>query len=227
MTAAVLTRPRQAELSVVLADDHPVVRGGLRALLSGVPGITVVAEAFARPDSLASALTLIPDVVIVDLPARGPEGAALIQSVVRSAPGVAVLVFTAWEDDDSVWGAMRAGARGYILKGAEQDDIVRAIRGVAAGEAIFGARIAARLTELMMRQSQPDRHPFPELTSREREILELIADGLGNAAIASRLYLAPKTVRNNISVIFTKLGVPDRAQAILRARAAGLGAERN
>ena len=227
MTAAVLTRPRQAELSVVLADDHPVVRGGLRALLSGVPGITVVAEAFARPDSLASALTLIPDVVVVDLPARGPEGAALIQSVVRSAPGVAVLVFTAWEDDDSVWGAMRAGARGYILKGAEQDDIVRAIRGVAAGEAIFGARIAARLTELMMRQSQPDRHPFPELTSREREILELIADGLGNAAIAARLYLAPKTVRNNISVIFTKLGVPDRAQAILRARAAGLGAERN
>src|SRR5256885_13861504 len=129
---AVLTRPQQAELSVVLADDHPVVRGGLRALLSGVPGITVAAEACARTDSLASALLLTPDVVIVDLPMRGPDGAALIQSILRSAPGTAVLVFTSSEDDESVFNAMRAGARGYVLKGAEQDDIVRAIRGVAA-----------------------------------------------------------------------------------------------
>jgi DNA-binding NarL/FixJ family response regulator len=227
MTAAVLARPRQAELSVVLADDHPVVRGGLRALLSGVSGINVVAESAARCDTLAETLLLNPDVLIVDLPMRGPEGVAVIRSVLRSAPGVAVLVFTTSEDDESVFNAMRAGARGYILKGAEKDDIVRAIRGVAAGEAIFGARIASRLTELMMRQTQPDQHPFPDLTSREREILELFAEGLGNAAIAHRLDLAPKTVRNNVSTIFTKIGAADRSEAILRARAAGLGVSRN
>jgi DNA-binding NarL/FixJ family response regulator len=132
-------------------------------------------------------------------------------------------VFTTCDDDESVFNAMRAGARGYLLKGAEQDDIVRAIRGVAAGEAIFGASIARRLTELMTRQVRPDRHPFPELTAREREVLELIAAGRSNAAIAQELYLAPKTVRNNISMIFAKLGVADRAQAIVRARQAGLG----
>ena len=227
MTAALLARPRQAELRVVLADDQPVVRGGLRALLSGVDGISVVAEATARVDALAEALLHAPDVLIVDLPMRGPDGVLMIQSVLRAAPSVAVLVFTTSEDDDSVFNAMRAGARGYILKGAEQDDIVRAIRGVAAGEAIFGARIASRLTELMMRRSQADRHPFPDLTSREREILDLIAGGLGNAAIAHRLFLAPKTVRNNISAIFTKLGAADRTEAITRARAAGLGVSRN
>jgi DNA-binding NarL/FixJ family response regulator len=227
MTAAVLARPRQSELTVVLADDHPVVRGGLRALLSGVDGITVMAESSTGPEDLASALVLEPDVLIVDLPMRGIDGIRTIQSVLRATPGVAVLVFTSSEDDESVFNAMRAGARGYILKGAEQSDIVRAIRGVAAGEAIFGARIAARLTELMMRQALPDRHPFPELTSREREILDLIAEGLGNAAIAHQLYLAPKTVRNNISAIFAKLGAADRAEAIVRARAAGLGVSRN
>lgn len=225
MTAPVLARPRQAELSVVLADDHPVVRGGLRALLSGVGGITVLAESGTHPDALASALRHGPDVLIVDLPMRGPAGVALIRSVLRTAPDLAVLVFTSSEDDESVFNAMRAGARGYILKGAEQSDIVRAIRGVAAGEVIFGARIAARLTELMMRQVQPD--PFPELTTREREILNLLAQDLGNAVIAHRLDLAPKTVRNNICTIFAKLGVADRSEAILRARAAGLGVSRN
>ncbi len=225
MTAAVLVRPRQAELNVVLADDHPVVRGGLRALLSGVDGITVVAESSTRPDALASALLPAPDVLIVDLPMRGPDGVALIRSVLRTAPGLAVLVFTSSEDDESVFNAMRAGARGYILKGAEQSDIVRAIRGVAAGEVIFGARIAARLTALMMRQVQPG--PFPELTIREREILNLLAQDLGNAAIAHRLDLAPKTVRNNICTIFAKLGVTNRSEAIIRARAAGFGVTRN
>src|SRR6266498_1232389 len=124
MTAAVLARPRQAELTVVLADDHPVVRGGLRALLSGVDGITVVGEATAREDALADALRLEPDVLIMDLPMRGPDGLRTIRSALRSAPGVAVLVFTSSEDDESVFNAMRAGARGYILKGAEQADIV-------------------------------------------------------------------------------------------------------
>src|SRR5690349_6535117 len=122
MTAAMLARPRQSELTVVLADDHPVVRGGLRALLSGVDGITVAAESSTSPEDLASALVQEPDVLIVDLPMRGPDGIRTIQSVLRATPGVAVLVFTSSEDDESVFNAMRAGARGYILKGAEQSD---------------------------------------------------------------------------------------------------------
>jgi DNA-binding NarL/FixJ family response regulator len=222
MTSAVLTRPRQAELNVVLADDQPVVRGGLRALLSGVEGITVVAESTTAREPLRTALRLEPDVLIMDMPS-GRDGVAAIQQLLRAAPGVAVLVFTSSDDDESVFTAMRSGARGYLLKGAEPDDIVRAIRGVAAGEAIFGASIASRLTELMIRQAQQDRYPFPELTNRERGVLDLIVDGLSNSAIAARLFLAPKTVRNNISVIFGKLGVTDRADAISRALAAGLG----
>jgi DNA-binding NarL/FixJ family response regulator len=222
MTSAVLARPRQAELNVVLADDQPVVRGGLRALLSGVEGITVVAESTTAREPLRTALRLEPDVLIVDMPS-GRDGVAAIQELLRAASGVAVLVFTSSDDDESVFTAMRSGARGYLLKGAEPDDIVRAIRGVAAGEAIFGASIASRLTELMIRQAQTDRYPFPELTNREREVLDLIVDGLSNSAIAGRLFLAPKTVRNNLSVIFGKLGVTDRDGAISRALAAGLG----
>ncbi len=221
MTSAVLARPRQAELNVVLADDQPVVRGGLRALLSCVEGITVVAESTTAREPLRAALRLEPDVLIVDMPS-GRDGVAAIQELLRAASGVAVLVFTSSDDDESVFTAMRSGARGYLLKGAEPDDIVRAIRGVAAGEAIFGASIASRLTELMIRQAQTDRYPFPELTNREREVLDLIVDGLNNSAIAARLFLAPKTVRNNISVIFGKLGVADRDGAISRALAAGL-----
>lgn len=222
MTSAVLARPRQAELNVVLADDQPVVRGGLRALLSCVEGITVVAESTTASEPLREALRLEPDVLIMDLAARGRAGVAAVQELLRSAPGVALLVFTSSDDDASVFTAMRAGARGYLLKGAELDDIVRAVRGVAAGEAIFGASIASRLSELMVRQAEPNRYPFPDLTNREREVLELIVDGLGNSAIAHRLFLAPKTVRNNLSVIFGKLGVADRAGAVDRARAAGL-----
>lgn len=223
MTSAVLTRPRQAELGVALADDHPVVRGGLRALLSDVDGINVVAESTTARESLRDALRLEPDVLIMDLPLCGPSGVLTVQELLRSAPRVAMLVFTMSEDDESVFNAMRVGARGYLLKGAEQDDIVRAVRGVAAGEAIFGARIACRLADLMARQTPSDRYPFPELTSREREIVELIAQGMTNAMIASRLFLAPKTVRNNISAIMTKLNVTSRADAIARAQAAGLG----
>ncbi|HEV2784337.1 MAG TPA: response regulator transcription factor [Actinophytocola sp.] len=196
-------------MTVALVDDHPVMRAGLRALLSRVDGISVVAEASTEPGSLAEALLNEPDVLIVD----GP-----VAEVVRSAPGAAVLVFTTSEDDESVFNAMRAGARGYLLKGAARDDLIRAIRGVAAGEVIFGARIAHRLTGLMTRRVTP----FPTLTTREREILELIARGLDNIAIARALFLAPKTVRNNICAIFAKLGVVDRAEAIARARAAGI-----
>jgi DNA-binding NarL/FixJ family response regulator len=197
MTAAVLARPT---LNVALVDEHPVVRGGLVALLSCVDGITVVAEPSRA------------DVLIVD-------SVAALEVVRRAAPTAAVIMFTTSADGESVFTAMRAGARGYLLKDAEQDDIVRTIRGVAAGEMIFGARVASRLTELMTHQPQP----FPDLSAREREILDLIAKGLDNPSIARQLFLAPKTVRNNISMIFSKINVADRAQAITRARESGLG----
>jgi DNA-binding NarL/FixJ family response regulator len=216
MTSAMLAGPRPVErpvLTVALVDDHPVMRCGLRALLSRVDGIDVVAESSTEPRSLVQVLRHRPDVLIVE----GP-----VDDIVRAAPGVAVLVFSASEDDESVFRAMRAGARGYLLKGAERADLIRAIRGVAAGEVIFGARIAHRITELMTRPVRPA--SFPTLTGREREILDLIARGLDNSAIARQLYLAPKTVRNNICTIFGKLGVLDRTEAIARARAAGLGA---
>ena len=199
MTAALLVRPRQSELTVAVVDDHPVA-----ALLSLVDGITLV----RTPETA--------DVLIVG-------SVATLHRARRSAPDAAALVITTSDDGDSVFGAMRAGARGYLLEDASRDDLVRAIRGVAAGEMILGPAIAARLTELMIRQSQPDRHPFPDLTTREREILELIAQGKDNATIARALFLAPKTVRNNISLIFGKLGVTDRSAAIVRARQAGLG----
>jgi DNA-binding NarL/FixJ family response regulator len=198
MTAAVLARPAQSELSVALVD------GVLGGRLSGVDGITVVTDAGAA------------DVLIVG-------GVAAIAAARLAVPGVAVLVVTARDDDESVFHAMRAGARGYLPESASLADLLRAIRGVAAGELILGPSIAARLTELMIRQAQPARHPFPDLTTREREILELIAQGIDNPTIARRLQLAPKTVRNNISAIFGKLGVTDRSAAIVLARKAGLG----
>lgn len=199
MTAALLARPHQTELTVAVTGDHPV-----RGVLSGVDGITVVAS----PEQA--------DVLIVD-------SVIALRAARRTAPTAALLMVTSSADGDSVFTAMRAGARGYLLEDATRADLARAIRGVAAGEMIFGAGIAQRLTELMIRQSQPDRHPFPDLTAREREILDLIAHGKDNAAIARQLFLAPKTVRNNMSTIFGKLGVTDRAAAVVRAREAGLG----
>jgi DNA-binding NarL/FixJ family response regulator len=217
-----LQRVREAELTMVLADEHPVVRSGLRALLESIGEIEVVAEARTGREAVREALLHRPDVLMMDLELTDPDGITAIREVQRSQPGIAVLVFTMCDDDASVFTAMRAGARGFIHKDAEQEDIVRAIRGVAAGEAIFGPSIAARLTDLFSGQAF-DRHPFPDLTSREREVLDLIAEGLPNSAIARRLYLAPKTISNHISTIFSKLGVPDRAAAIVQAREAGLG----
>lgn len=215
-------RPAVAELRLVLADEHPVVRSGLRALLGSADGMRVVAEARTGREAVREALLHRPDVLMMDVEIGEPDGIAAIREVQRSQPGIAVLVFTMCDDDTSVFTAMRAGAKGYIQKDAEQDDILRAIRGVAAGEAIFGPSVAARLTELLGGQLH-DRHPFPDLTAREREVLALIAEGLPNTAIARRLYLAPKTISNHISTIFGKLGVPDRSSAIVRAREAGLG----
>jgi DNA-binding NarL/FixJ family response regulator len=211
----------EKELTVVLADDHPVVRSGLRALLSSVDGITVVAEATTGREAVDETVKHRPDVLLVDLQMPDLNGIAATREVLQSAPEVAVLVLTMFHDDESVVSAMRAGARGYILKGAGQEDIVRAVRGVAAGEAIFGQNVAHRVLDLLATPRTAE--PFPDLTVREREVLDLVAAGLGNAVIARQLHLAPKTVSNHISAIFAKLRVVDRAAAIVRAREAGLG----
>ncbi|MFF0266888.1 response regulator [Kribbella sp. NPDC004536] len=208
-------------IRVVLADDHPVVRAGLAALLSSLPGIEVVGVASTGREAVREVVTTRPDVAVLDLQMPDLDGFAATRELARSAPEVAVLVLTMFEDDDSVFAAMRAGARGYLVKGAEQEEIARAIRAVAAGEAIFGPGVARRV--LTFFAAPPPTDPFPELTTREREILDHLAAGLSNQAIATRLDLAPKTVANNVSTIFTKLGTADRAAAIIQARNAGLG----
>ena len=166
-----------------------------------------------------------PDVAILDLQMPGQDGFAATREIRRVAPDVAVLVLTMSDDDDSVFAAMRAGARGYLVKGAEQEEIGRAVRAVASGEAIFGPGVAQRVLRFFA-TPVPVADPFPQLTAREREILDLLAAGLANSAIAVRLGLSPKTVANHLSSIFAKLQVADRAQAILRAREAGLGTGR-
>lgn len=206
---------------VVLADDHPVVRDGLSALLSSVPGIEVVGTAATGREAVRAAVTQRPDVLVLDVQMPELDGVAAAREIARTAPAVAVLMLTMFDDDDSVFAAMRAGARGYLVKGAEQEEIARAIHAVAAGEAIFGPGVARRV--LTFFAAPPPADPFPELTTRERQILDLLAAGLSNPAIATRLDLAPKTVANNVSTIFTKLGTADRATAIIQARNAGLG----
>jgi DNA-binding NarL/FixJ family response regulator len=210
------------DIRVVLADDHPVVRAGLTALLSSLPGIEVVAVATTGREAVREVVTTKPDVAVLDLQMPDLDGFAATREICRVAPQVAVLALTMFEDDDSVFAAMRAGARGYLVKGAEQEEIARAIRAVAAGEAIFGPGVASRVLGFFAAPPVMA-EPFPELTSREREILDLLAGGLPNATIGQRLGLASKTVANNVSAIFTKLQVADRAQAIVRARDAGLG----
>jgi DNA-binding NarL/FixJ family response regulator len=210
------------DIRVVLADDHPVVRAGLAALLTSLPGIEVVGVASTGREAVREVITSRPDVAVLDLQMPDLDGFAATRELVRSAPDTAVLVLTMFEDDDSVFAAMRAGARGYLVKGAEQEEIARAIRAVAAGEAIFGPGVARRVLTFFS-APPPAAEPFPELTTRERQILDLIAAGLSNPAIADRLALASKTVANNVSTIFTKLGIADRATAIIQARNAGLG----
>jgi DNA-binding NarL/FixJ family response regulator len=209
-------------IRVVLADDHPIVRAGLSALLSSLPGVEVVGVASTGREAVKEVVTTRPDVAVIDLQMPDLDGFAATREIARAAPGVAVLVLTMFEDDDSVFAAMRAGARGYLIKGAEQEEIARAIHAVAAGEAIFGPGVAQRILRFFSGVPAAAQ-PFPELTARERQILDLLADGLSNTAIANRLSVATKTVANNVSSIFTKLQVADRAQAIVRARDAGLG----
>ena len=211
-------------IRVAIADDHPVVRAGLEALLSSLEGVEVVGVASTGREALQHVMSARPDVLVLDLKMPDFDGFAATREVGRVAPEVAVLVLTMFDDDDSIFAAMRAGARGYLVKGAEQQEIERAVRCVAAGEAIFGPGVASRVLGFFSKPpptAAPEK--FPELTARERKILDLLAAGLPNGAIGTRLGLATKTVANNVSSVFTKLQVADRADAIIRARDAGLG----
>ena len=211
-------------IRILIADDHPHFRDGLRALLVSASDLEVVGEAADGEEAISLAADLQPDVILMDLGMPGVGGIETTRRILRTSPHIAILVISMFEDEDSVFAALQAGARGYLLKGALKAEILRSIRAVASGEAIFGPAVARRLMQYF---SNP--HPagppdaFPELTEREHEILELIARHETNPEIAKRLYLSPKTVRNHVSNIFTKLQVADRAQAIIRAREAGLG----
>ena len=211
-------------IRVLIADDHPHFRKGLRALLSSAMDLEVVAEAGDGERAISLATDLQPDVIIMDLHMPGVGGIEATRRILRSSPHISVLVLSMFEDDDSIFAALQAGARGYLLKGALKAEILRAIRSVTSGEAIFGPIIAKRLINYFAipRPSAPA-DAFPELTEREHEILALVAQHQTNPEIARRLQLSPKTIRNHVSNVFTKLQVADRAQAIIRAREAGLG----
>ncbi|HJQ28989.1 MAG TPA: response regulator transcription factor [Rubrobacter sp.] len=213
----------QHPVRVLVADDHAVFRHGLKALLDSEPGIELVGEAASGRQVVESAATLAPDVVLMDLQMPGINGIEATRRILQTNPRVGIVVLTMFEDDDSVFSAMRAGARGYVLKGGEPSEILEVLRAVAKGEAHFGPEIARRITGFFSVLRSDPAESFPELTAREREILDLIARGHGNKEIARRLFLSPKTVRNHISHIFSKLQIADRAQAIVRAREAGMG----
>jgi DNA-binding NarL/FixJ family response regulator len=211
-------------LRVLIADDHPVFRKGLSALVESLPEMTVAGEAADGLSASSLALELLPDVVVMDLNMPGLNGIEATRRIVNGCVDTAVLVLSMFQDDDSVFAAMRAGARGYLVKGSETAEVVAAITAVGRGEAIFGPPVAQRILSFLTKPlSVFDDQMFPGLGRREREILDLIAAGVGNAEIAKRLSLSPKTVRNNVSSVFAKLQVADRAQAIVRARAAGFG----
>jgi DNA-binding NarL/FixJ family response regulator len=209
-------------IQILIADDHPVFRFGLAALLNASSDLRVVAEAASGEAAVALAAEHQPDVVLMDLNMPGLGGLEATRRIHAATPSIGILVITMF-DDDSVFAAMRAGARGYLLKGTEPEETLRAVRVVAAGEAVFSPGIAKRVMDYFGAARGAAPSPLlPELTDREREVLVLVAQGYTNPAIAERLVLSPKTVRNHVSNIFSKLQVADRVQAVLRAREAGL-----
>jgi DNA-binding NarL/FixJ family response regulator len=211
------------DIRVLLVDDHPMFLEGLRLVLSTQQGVEVIAEAVTGDQAVAAALDLQPDVVVMDLNLPELRGVEATRRIVTTSPHIGVLVLTMFDDDDSVFTAMRAGARGYLLKGAGHAQVVRAIQAVAAGEVILGPLVARHMQRFFAAPPVPS--VFPGLTPREHEVLEMIARGRGNTDIAKSLGLSAKTVRNHVSNLFAKLQVADRAQAIVRARSAGLGVD--
>ena len=215
-------------IHVLIADDHRLYREGVRKMLSVAPDIEIVGDAVSGEEAIAQALALQPDVILMDLKMPGVNGIEATRRILYASPRIGVLVLTMFETDETVFAAMRAGARGYLLKDVDQEDVIRAVKAVSRGEAIFSPAIAERLIHYFaaLRPVAADL-AFPELTDREREILDLIAQGHNNSEIAERLLLRTKTVQNHVSNIFSKLQVADRAQAIVRARDAGLGLDHN
>lgn len=210
-------------IRVLIADDHPVFRFGLRTLLESQQDMVVVGEAERAEQAVRMAHSLQPDVILMDVNMPGLNGIEAARQIMASTPDVAILIITMF-DDDTVFTAMQAGARGYLLKGAQGSETLRAIRAVANGEVIFSPGIAGQMRAYFARGMKPaEDAPFPDLTPRESEVLELLAQGLTNAAIAEKLILSPKTIRNQVSNIFGKLQVASRSEAIVKAREAGLG----
>ena len=218
------TRTPAQRVRILLVDDHPIYRDGLELLLGSIPGFEVVAAVGDGAEAITAASEHRPDVIVMDIQMPVMDGIEATKRIVAEDGSAGIIVLTMSEDDESVFQAMRAGARGYLLKAASQEDIAQAIRSVAGGGVIFGASLASRIGEFFARASAPaSATPFPQLTPREREILDLIAAGRTNPQIAQALFLSPKTVRNHVSMIFTKLHVDDRGGAVVVAREAGLG----
>lgn len=216
--------PPATPIRVLIADDHPVFRDGLRGLVERAPDLELAGEAETGVEAVELAGSARPGIVLMDLRMPEMSGIEATRRILEADPSVGVLVLTMSEDDESLFAAMRAGARGYIPKDADSEELLRAIRAAAVGEAIFGASIARRLMTFFASGGR-SASPFPELTEREHEILVLIAQGRSNSDIAHRLGITGKTVRNHVANVFAKLRVADRSQAIVRAREAGLGGE--
>lgn len=211
-------------MKILIADDHQIFRDGLKALLLSMPDAELVREATTGKEAVEIAEELEPDIVLMDVQMPEMNGIEATRQIIENDPGINVLMLTMFEDDHSVFAAMRAGARGYVLKGVKHDEMLRAIEAVASGEAIFSPSIAARMVSFFagFRPVQASQ-AFPELSDREREVLDLIAQDFKNAEIASALVISPKTVRNHVSNILSKLQVADRSAAAARARDAGMG----
>lgn len=211
-------------LQALIVDDHPLFRKGMRALLDSMPDMNVIGEAQTASEAVEYAVQLQPDIILMDLQLPGGSGLDATREIVRLSPHIQILVVTLFEDDDSIFAALRAGARGYILKDTDEEEMIRAIRAVGSGEAIFSPAIANQLMDYFSSSSKKiPKEIFPELTNREREILELIAVGESNQSIAKSLSISLKTVRNHVSNIYSKLQVADRAQAVIKARESGFG----
>jgi DNA-binding NarL/FixJ family response regulator len=208
---------------VLIADDHPLFREGMRGRLDRVADVAVVGEAASGDEAVELAHKLEPHIILMDIKMPGLNGIEATREILRASPRVGVLVLTMFEDDDSVFAAMRAGAKGYLLKDSGGEGVVHAIRAVASGEAVFGPGVAERIMGFFSAPRRAPQRAFPELTEREEEVLSLVAQGKSNQEIARQLFVSLKTVRNHVSNILLKLQVADRAQAVIRARDAGMG----